>query len=96
MFTLKMTCGACPESYDVYHEGKRVGSLRLRHRMFTAEYDGLVVYRTSTKGDGCFASEGERDYFLNEACKAILASMQILEDRLFVIEENLEYDSIKE
>ena len=50
-YVLKMTCGACPEQYDVFDsEGKQVGYLRLRHGGFRADYPncgGDTVYRCS-------------------------------------------------
>ena len=72
-YELKLTCGACPEQYDVYKNGKKVGYLRLRHGGFTAECPdcgGKYVYGANPKGDGCF-EEDEREFYLKEAIKAI-------------------------
>ena len=71
---LEQTCGACPEQYDAYIGETEVGYLRLRHGRFTVQYPdsrGEVVYSASPKGDGCFESD-EREYYLNEAKKALL------------------------
>jgi hypothetical protein len=72
-YLLKLTCTACPEQYDVYKNGKKVGYLRLRHGGFTAEYPdcgGKLVYSGCPAGDGCFR-EDEREFYLKEAIKAI-------------------------
>jgi len=72
-YDLVMTCGACPEQYDVFFEGEKVGYLRLRHGYFTATFpdvDGKFVYKSEKEGDGIFASH-EREKFLEEAIKAI-------------------------
>lgn len=73
-YTLEMTCGAYPEQYDVYKDGKQVGYLRLRHGFFEAEYpdsDGVSVYTAEPEGDGMFADEFERERHLNAAIDAL-------------------------
>lgn len=70
---LIQTCGACPEQYDAFYEGKQVGYLRLRHGHFTVDADGPwgeELYSASPKGDGIFAGD-ERDKYLRKARKAI-------------------------
>lgn len=73
-YTLKCTCPACPEQYDVYTQDKQlVGYLRLRHGHFRADVPycgGETVYTTNTKGDGIF-DEDERIPELTNAVKAI-------------------------
>lgn len=72
-YELIETCGACPEQYDVYMNGRQVGYLRLRHGCFYADYPntgGEEVYRAYPKGDGIFESD-ERDYYLTKAVMAI-------------------------
>ena len=75
-YVLKMTCGACPEQYDVFDsDGKQVGYLRLRHGGFRADYPdfgGDTVYRYSFDDGwkGIFDDE-EREKYLTEAVKAI-------------------------
>ena len=68
---LVQTCGACPEQYDVFVHGEKLGYMRLRHGYFHAEYKNDIVYEASTAGDGCFTSQ-ERHKHLNHACLAIL------------------------
>ena len=72
---LVQTCGACPEQYDAYYNGKQVGYLRLRHGFFSVDYPdagGEQIYFTnSPNGDGCFDYD-EREYYLNHAKKAIV------------------------
>lgn len=72
---LELTCSACPEQYDAFIDGRKVGYLRLRHGRFTAEaidQDGRYeeVYYAATEGDGIFESD-ERDVHLSNAKLAI-------------------------
>lgn len=82
-YTLKMTCGACPEQYDVFDsEGKQVGYLRLRHGYFRADYPdcgGSAVYRHAFDDDwkGLFDSDEEREFFLTEAVEALHNQVQL-------------------
>ena len=76
--TLVMTCGACPEQYDVYYvdhsQDHKIGYLRLRHGNFTAEYPdvfGELVYQASPIGDGIF-EDSERLEYLTRAVKRLL------------------------
>ena len=71
-YTLVMTCGACPEQYDVFDEEKYVGYLRLRHGVFRADAPiiGNTVYTAYPSGDGIFDPE-EREFYLSEAVAAI-------------------------
>ena len=75
-YNLIMTCGACPEQYDVFDsEGKQVGYLRLRYGNFRADYpehSGETVYKHSFDDGwkGIF-DDGEREFFLTEAVKAL-------------------------
>lgn len=74
---LKMTCGACPEQYDAFANGKTVGYLRLRHGYFRVELfapGGTTVYETKTIGDGIF-DEDEREFHLQKAKDAIAAEL---------------------
>lgn len=74
MITLKMNCGACPESYDAYDENDiMVGYLRLRHGRFTVEcpdVGGNCVFESRPEGDGVFEPD-ERDYYLKWAVNGI-------------------------
>ena len=76
-YNLALTCGACPEQYDVFDsEGEQVGYLRLRHSIFRAyslDIRGSIVYRHDFSEDwkGCFDDDEEREFFLTEAVKAI-------------------------
>jgi hypothetical protein len=80
-FELRQTCSSCPEAYNVFHEDHGfVGYLQLRSRFFTAtlgcdSYTSRIVYSAETRGDGRFEPE-ERDYHLNEGCKALKEAMQ--------------------
>ncbi len=70
---LHNTCFCCPEQYDAYLNGIRVGYLRLRHGRFTVECPdtgGDLVYSGYPKGDGRFDPD-EREFFLNEAVDCI-------------------------
>ena len=68
-----MTCGACPEQYDVELDNKKVAYLRLRHgcfRVHVPDFGGKIVYESYPKGDGLF-EEDEREKELNNALEAI-------------------------
>lgn len=71
---LELTCGACPEQYDVFDgTGKQVGYLRLRHGYFRVDVPdcgGETVYEALPKGDGIF-DDDERYHYLTEAIVAI-------------------------
>jgi hypothetical protein len=72
-YDLVMTCGACPEQYDVFLDGTEVGYLRLRHGRFAASYPGVTgreVYASATYGDGIF-EDRERLFQLTKAIQAI-------------------------
>jgi hypothetical protein len=73
-YTLKQTCVACPEQYDVIDSaGNPAGYLRLRHGYFRADYPecgGETVYEASTKGDGLF-DDDERMPELTKAIDAL-------------------------
>jgi hypothetical protein len=74
---LVMTCGACPEQYDVFmKDGTRIGYLRLRWGCFRADYPdagGKTVYEAEL-GDGMSGSftKEERVQHLPAAVKALL------------------------
>lgn len=70
---LVQTCGACPEQYDMYLDGRNVGYFRLRHGYFRAEYvpTNETVFSGEPKGDGIFECD-ERDFWLKSAIKAII------------------------
>lgn len=74
-FKLKQSCAGCPETYNVYLDNVYVGYLRLRNGYFNAYYSDRNVYSASPKGDGIFEYD-ERDFYLNEACKAIRAAIE--------------------
>jgi hypothetical protein len=78
---LVQTCSACPEQYDGYFQGKKIGYFRLRWGHFCVEYvspndstQGIVVYDVNIINDmaGCFENENQRRYHLNRACQALL------------------------
>lgn len=74
---LKRTCFACPEQYDAYLNGEKVGYLRLRHGSFTVQVPdprGEYVYEADTIGDGIF-DESEREYHLDKALAAIMGKV---------------------
>lgn len=71
------TCGACPEQYDVFYRGEKVGYLRLRHGYFRVEYPycgGKLVYEAEPIGGGMF-EDFERDQYIREAKIAIWEEM---------------------
>jgi hypothetical protein len=71
---LVLTCGACPEQYDVLRGERQIGYLRLRHGYFRAEYPdsgGRTVYEARPEGDGIFEAD-EREQYLDAAVAALL------------------------
>jgi len=72
--TLRRTCDAYPEQYDVFADDVKIGYLRLRHGWFRADYPecgGETVYSAEPNGDGIF-DDDERDYYLRFAIDALL------------------------
>lgn len=66
---LVKTCGSCPEQYDAYLDGRKVGYLRLRHGEFLVYHpdcDGVLAYAARPRGDGAF-QEDEREMYLTTA-----------------------------
>jgi hypothetical protein len=76
---LVLTCGACPEQYDAYYNGKQVGYLRLRHGVFRVKYkdaSGEMIYHAEPEGDGSF-NDDERSFYLQIAKEAIVLKLKI-------------------
>ena len=75
-YKLVQTCGACPEQYDMFYNGKLIGYLRLRNGNFTVRYygndiEGELVYQATLDHDyGAFEYE-EREEYLTKAKLAI-------------------------
>mgnify|MGYP006271616293 CR=1 FL=1 len=73
-YELVMTCGACPEQYELLdRNGTQVAYLRLRHGYFycaVPDVGGTKVYEAYPSGDGCFDDE-ERLKHLKKAVKAV-------------------------
>lgn len=72
-YELEETCGACPEQYDVFKDGKQVAYLRLRYGYFYAacpKCGGETVYEANPQGEGVFDYD-ERSHFLTEAINAV-------------------------
>jgi hypothetical protein len=73
-----MTCGACPEQYEVFKDGSQVAYFRLRHGEFTVTYpdaSGEEIFSVEPNGDGTF-DENERLIYLTIAKRAILAKIK--------------------
>jgi hypothetical protein len=68
-YRLVLTCGACPEQYDVFDEaGQQVGYMRLRHGNFVVSHPdvgGDSVYCARPRGDGIFMAN-ERQFHLTQ------------------------------
>jgi hypothetical protein len=88
---LVLTCGACPEQYDVFFEEQEIGYLRLRHGRFYAEYVPTeeIVYVDHPKGDGIF-DDDEREEELTKAVKAIVAKHTEIPEQIIVYLLNIE------
>ena len=75
---LEQTCGSCPEQYEAFYKGKRVGYLRLRHGTFRVDYPdcgGDTLFTATPEGDGSFRAD-ERDGYLMLAKLAIIERMK--------------------
>lgn len=66
----ELTCEACPEQYDAFIDGQKIGYLRLRNGYFRVDYLGATVYAAEPEGDGIFKSE-ERNFYLRAAAHAL-------------------------
>lgn len=72
---LRKTCGACPEQYEAFCNGKQVAHLHLRSGVFTVtvpDSDGYAIMEKSPDGDGTFFSY-ERETYLAMAREAIIS-----------------------
>lgn len=72
----ELTCGACPEQYDVYIEGVQHGYVRLRWGGLRCDYPdvgGETIYQYSfDEGfQGCFDDDEQRDFHLELIAKSI-------------------------
>lgn len=77
----ELTCGACPEQYDVYKGDNLVGYVRLRWGFLRCEYPdvgGETVYEYDFDDgfNGCFNSDEERDFHLTEISKALTGRLE--------------------
>lgn len=80
-YRLKLTCGCCPEQYDVFKDGVNVGYFRLRNGWFTADLvteEEITVYECGTDGDGMFTAE-ERLRCLTAAVDCLDVYLKVLE-----------------
>lgn len=69
--TFKLTCGACPEQYDVFRGEEQVAYIRLRWgrlRVDVPDYGGreLFVHDFDEEFKGMFTNDAERNYWLNK------------------------------
>ena len=70
-YEFRMTCGACPEQYDVFVADKMVAYIRLRWdrlRVEAPDYGGDAIYVHDFDDDGykgVFDNEDERMKYLN-------------------------------
>lgn len=74
---LKMTCGACPEQYDVFKDGQQIAYYRLRHGEFTVDcpdVNGELIYSAEPNGDGIF-DDNERFVYMTKALRIVLKKM---------------------
>jgi len=75
-FEFHLTCGACPEQYDVFLEDTQVGYARLRWGMLRCDYpdvDGETIYHYSfdDRLQGCFDDDKQREYHLDLIAKEL-------------------------
>lgn len=71
---IELTCGACPEQYDVFKGDEQVAYYRLRHGEFRVDFPdcgGETIYYSEPNGDGIFDSS-ERFNELAKSMRALL------------------------
>ena len=75
-YELRLTCGACPEQYDVYKDGVEVGYMRLRHGSFYTAFNpgSDPLYEADTEGDGIF-EPNERERHLTAGVRALAEAL---------------------
>lgn len=66
-----LTCGSCPEQYDVYRGNRQVGYVRLRHSVIRADYPtcaGETVFRSpyGNSDTGMFLNDEDRMEYLEK------------------------------
>lgn len=72
-----MTCGACPEQYDILKDGKQVAYYRLRHGEFRVDSPDCgdeTIYVAFPNGDGIF-DDDERLVYLSNALRHVLQNI---------------------
>lgn len=72
-YQLNLTCGACPEQYDVFLDGEKVAYLRLRHGTFRVDVPDCgdeTIFEGAPQGDGIF-NRDEREVWLTRAINAV-------------------------
>lgn len=75
---LKLTCGACPEQYEVFKNEKEVAYYRLRHGEFRVDYPECgeeTIYEAEPSGDGIF-DDNERLFYLSKAMHIVLSKLK--------------------
>lgn len=67
-FSFHLTCGACPEQYDVRDKhGSQVAYLRLRHGTYRCDVPdcgGDTLFYAHPQGDGIFVEEEREKYIM--------------------------------
>lgn len=74
---IKLTCGACPEQYEIFKDGEQVAYYRLRHGEFTVDVPdcgGETIYEAEPNGDGTF-DENERIAYLARAMRKLIQNL---------------------
>lgn len=64
---INLTCGACPEQYEVFKDGKQIAYYRLRHGEFRVDHPecgGETIYESEPQGDGVFEGDERLKYLL--------------------------------
>jgi hypothetical protein len=70
---LQLISDACPEQYDAYYDGIKVGYFRVRSGNFTVEHPdvgGKMLFEAKIQGYGCF-NDDERWGFMQKGLAAI-------------------------
>jgi hypothetical protein len=75
---IKLSCGACPEQYEVFKDGVQVAYYRLRHGEFTVNAPSVFseqILTVEPNGDGIF-DDNERLKYLTMAMRKVIESLK--------------------
>lgn len=91
-YRLRCTCLMYPEQYDIFHNGKQVGFLHLRHGSYTAKYpdnEGEEILKIDDQSLGGGFTIENRDEYLRKGVEAIHDQYRAVESKANSLGGNL-------